>query len=130
MQVKLKKGVLSRVLRQPLVEGDEREALDQAGAMVVDERLEVGRPLLVPVQGSAPLPTGCVYGCDPVRGSSGIRSDLSREQDARGSAFLYFSSRSIEKIWKETHKRRHALGAGAMPWAGNHSLLSRGEHPT
>jgi hypothetical protein len=73
MQVELKKGVLSRVLRQPPVEGDERETLHQSGAVPVNERLVVGRPLLVPAQSPAPLPTGRIYGCDLARGSSEVR---------------------------------------------------------
>jgi hypothetical protein len=72
MEIELEKGVLNRVLRQPSVKADEREALHQPGAMTVNEHLEVVRPLLVPAQSAAPLPTGRVYGCDLVRGSSGV----------------------------------------------------------
>ena len=112
MQIKLKKGVLSRVLRQPSVEGDEREALDQAGAMVVDERLEVGRPLLVPAQGSAPLPTGCVYGCDPVRGSSGVRSDHSLKTKTPGEA--RFFTLALERL--KRNRVRHLSDPALSAW--------------
>jgi hypothetical protein len=54
VEVQLKEGLLGRILGQPWIEGDQRQTLDQTGA-VRHKRFEVRRPFLPAIQRSTPL---------------------------------------------------------------------------